>query len=41
MKNFNGHPKDDGLVKSCSVVMPDLLRHPETIEITGFLPAPE
>jgi hypothetical protein len=32
---------DDGLAKSNKFVMPDLIRHPEHIEITGFPPSPE
>jgi len=28
--------KIDGLVKSLEIVMPDLIRHPERIESTGF-----
>ncbi len=31
----------DGLVKSPRLVMPDLIRHPEHIENTGFRPTPE
>jgi hypothetical protein len=31
----------DGLVKSPEFVMPDLIRHPEHTEITGFRPSPE
>jgi hypothetical protein len=31
----------DGLVKSPKNVMPDLIRHPEHIEITGFPPSRE
>jgi len=31
----------DGLVKSPTTVMPDLIRHPEDTEITGFRPSPE
>jgi hypothetical protein len=31
----------DGLVKSPKTVMPDLIRHPELIEITGFRLSPE
>ena len=31
----------DGLAKSPKFVMPDLIRHPEHIEITGFRPSPE
>jgi hypothetical protein len=31
----------DGLVKSLEIVMPDLIRHPERIEITGFRLSPE
>jgi len=33
--------KFDGLVKSPKNVMPDLIRHPEHIEITGFRLPPE
>jgi hypothetical protein len=33
--------KYDGIVKSRQGVMPDLIRHPELIEITGFRPSPE
>jgi hypothetical protein len=31
----------DGLVKSPLIVMPDLIRHPEPIEFTGFRLPPE
>ncbi len=31
----------DGLVKNAGLVMPDLIRHPEHIENTGFRPLPE
>ena len=31
----------DKLVKSPKTVMPDLIRHPELIEITGFRLSPE
>ncbi|MEA1947656.1 MAG: hypothetical protein U9N83_10200 [Thermodesulfobacteriota bacterium] len=31
-----GMVKVDGFVKSPNTVMPDLIRHPELIEITGF-----
>ncbi|XPS87478.1 uncharacterized protein Dvar_54960 [Desulfosarcina variabilis str. Montpellier] len=31
----------DELVKSAWLVMPDLIRHPEHIEKTGFRPTPE
>ncbi|MDI6687229.1 MAG: hypothetical protein QME06_03310 [Desulfobacterales bacterium] len=31
----------DGLVKSLEIVMPDLIRHPERIEFTGFRLSPE
>ncbi|WP_319523744.1 hypothetical protein [uncultured Desulfosarcina sp.] len=37
----NSKANVDGLVKSTKLVMPDLIRHPEHIEITGFRPAPE
>ena len=33
--------KFDGLVKSPRIVMPDLIRHPEPIEFTGFRLSPE
>jgi hypothetical protein len=33
--------KVDGLVKSLLLVMPDLIRHPEVVEFTGFRPSPE
>jgi hypothetical protein len=33
--------KADKLVKSPKTVMPDLIRHPERIEITGFRLSPE
>jgi len=33
--------KIDGLVKSLKIVMPDLIRHPERIEFTGFRLSPE
>jgi hypothetical protein len=33
--------KYDGLVKSHFFVMPDLIRHPELTEITGFRLSPE
>jgi hypothetical protein len=33
--NFDNH------VKSLEIVMPDLIRHPERIEITGFRLSPE
>jgi len=32
--------KNDGLVKSNETVMPDLIRHPEPLEITGFRLSP-
>jgi len=31
----------DGLVKSNNTVMPDLIRHPEVLDITGFRLYPE
>jgi len=31
----------DGFVKSPKFVMPDLIRHPESTEITGFRLSPE
>jgi hypothetical protein len=31
----------DGFVKSPQIVMPDLIRHPERIDITGFRLSPE
>jgi hypothetical protein len=31
----------DELVKSPQIVMPDLIRHPEQVEITGFRLSPE
>ncbi|WP_419657828.1 hypothetical protein [Desulfosarcina variabilis] len=34
-------PFFDELVKSSGFVMPDLIRHPEHIEKTGFRPTPE
>jgi hypothetical protein len=33
--------KFDGIVKSPTTVMPDLIRHPEDTEITGFRLSPE
>jgi hypothetical protein len=33
--------KFDGFVKSLLIVMPDLIRHPEPIEFTGFRLPPE
>jgi hypothetical protein len=33
--------KTDEFVKSPNTVMPDLIRHPEFIEITGFRLSPE
>ncbi|MDI6688325.1 MAG: hypothetical protein QME06_08925 [Desulfobacterales bacterium] len=33
--------KDDDLVKSLEIVMPDLIRYPERIEFTGFRLSPE
>jgi len=46
-KNINIDPikslkfKVDNLVKSPKTVMPDLIRHPEVIEFTGFRLSPE
>jgi len=34
-------PNVDELVKSLEIVMPDLIRHPERIEFTGFRLPPE
>jgi len=31
----------DELAKNAALVMPDLIRHPELIEMPGFRPAPE
>jgi hypothetical protein len=31
----------DGFAKSPRIVMPDLIRHPEQIEFTGFRLSPE
>jgi hypothetical protein len=31
----------DALVKSPKIVMPDLIRHPEVVEFTGFRLSPE
>jgi hypothetical protein len=33
--------KINELVKSLEIVMPDLIRHPERIEFTGFRLSPE
>jgi len=33
--------KIDALVKSLKIVMPDLIRHPERIDFTGFRLSPE
>jgi len=33
--------KIDGFVKSPIIVMPDLIRHPEPVEFTGFRLPPE
>jgi len=38
---FFERDKFDGLVKSPKTVMPDLIRHPEVIEFTGFRLSPE
>jgi len=43
-KLFNrefGIIKEDEFVKSLRIVMPDLIRHPELIEFTGFRLSPE
>jgi hypothetical protein len=37
----SGRTKIDNFVKSPEFVMPDLIRHPEGIEFTGFRPSPE
>ena len=37
----NKRLKLDNPVKSAEFVMPDLIRHPESIEVTGFRPTPE
>jgi len=34
-------PNIDGLVKRLKTVVPDLIRHPELIEFTGFRLSPE
>jgi hypothetical protein len=39
--NKNSHSRFGGLVKSPEFVMPDLIRHPEHTEITGFRLSPE
>jgi len=39
--NIFAFAKGDGFVKSQKTVMPDLIRHPEHIEITGFRLPPE
>jgi hypothetical protein len=31
----------DGFVKGPQIVMPDLIRHPERVDITGFRLSPE
>jgi len=36
-----GERNVDGLVKSNETVMPDLIRHPEALDITGFRLSPE
>ncbi|MGD8210312.1 MAG: hypothetical protein PVF32_10655, partial [Desulfobacterales bacterium] len=33
--------KFDGFLKSPQIVMPDLIRHPERVDITGFRLSPE
>jgi hypothetical protein len=33
--------KYDSFVKSPQIVMPDLIRHPEGVDITGFRLSPE
>jgi len=40
-KTFYEAIKIDNLVKSPKTVMPDLIRHPEVIEFTGFRLSPE
>jgi len=37
----NSNHKSDDFVKSPKFVMPDLIRHPESTEITGFRLSPE
>jgi hypothetical protein len=39
--NKNSDLRFGGLVKSPEFVMPDLIRHPEHTEMTGFRPSPE
>jgi len=41
ISDFLSGIKFDGVVKSPKLVMPDLIRHPEHIENTGFRPTPE
>jgi len=38
---FYGTIKIDSFVKSPVIVMPDLIRHPEHIDLTGFRLSPE
>ena len=40
-KNKKGQANNDGVLKSHNYVMPDLIRYPETFEITGFRLSPE
>jgi len=40
-KTFYEAVNFDNLVKSPKTVMPDLIRHPEVIEFTGFRLSPE
>jgi len=41
MRSENSDFKINNLVKSPKTVMPDLIRHPEVIEFTGFRLSPE
>jgi hypothetical protein len=41
MSSFLWRTNIEGFVKSPNTVMPDLIRHPELIEITGFRLSPE
>jgi len=40
-KDLSDLLKFDNLAKSLEIVMPDLIRHPERIEFTGFRLSPE
>jgi hypothetical protein len=40
-KTKNEYCNFDGFVKCPRIVMPDLIRHPEPIEVTGFRLSPE